>query len=556
MIAYFVMEVGIDDKIPTYSGGLGVLAGDTLYSYADLGIPAVCVTLLYKRGYTLQKITHHGMQLDFDHFWDYKKILKPLNVEVDVWFGEKKQKVRAWEYTVRGKWDIKVLFLDADLPDNDEEIRKLNSKLYPDDTLQRLRQEMLLGIGGYRILKALGYNISVYHKNESHSAFLIVELLREFGNKEKAKNSCVFTTHTPVAAGHERFPIDMVREELKMYDHMDWDEEDGSVNLSAVALEYSCKVNAVSYKHMFVSKKILEEVAKSKGPHEIDYVTNGVYHRRWIHDELKEVFNEYIPGWDENPLLLYQVYQIPSEVLFEKHLRVKSELVNYINKNTGSGFADDVLTIGIVRRVTPYKRNDLILRDLERLIYIAEHFGDVQLVFAGKAHPNDFGGKDMIRNIIEKKSIAKERTKRLKIAFLEDYSIELAKLLVSGCDVWLNNPKRPYEACGTSGMKAGMNGVLNFSTWDGWWLEGGIEGVNGWGIGKKPTWADMSESNDDEDLEDMYGKLSYVILPMYYMSKDRWVSMIKSSIATIGSNFNTYRMVSEYISKIYQIGLR
>ncbi len=555
MIAYFVMELGLEDRIPTYSGGLGILIGDTLYSFADLGISAVCITLLYKKGYTLQKITPHGMQLDFDALWDYKKILKPIDVEVEVYFGERKQKVRAWEYTITGKGEIKVIFLDADLPQNDPDIRKLNERLYFDDGLYRLRQEILLGIGGYRVLKALGYNIDVYHQNESHSALLVVELLRELKDVEKVRNKCVFTTHTPVETGHDKFPIDMVKEELKMYDHINWDEEaiDGFLNLSAFALKYSCKTNAVSYKHMFVSQRIFQGINTK---YELDYVTNGVYHKRWIHPELKELFDEYIPGWDDYPILLNQVYRIPSELILKKHNKIKNELINYINKNTDAGFSDDVLTIGIARRITAYKRNNLILKDIDRLIYIAEHFGDVQIVFAGKAHPKDTTGKEMIADIISKIKTVKERTNKLKIAFLENYSIDMAKLLVSGCDVWLNNPRRPYEACGTSGMKAAMNGVINFSTWDGWWLEGGIEGINGWGIGPRPHWLDMSESNDEEDLEDIYGKLSYVILPMYYTNKDEWVKMMKNSIATVGPYFNTHRMVSEYISKIHQIGLR
>ncbi|QWK19490.1 MAG: alpha-glucan family phosphorylase [Hydrogenobacter thermophilus] len=558
MIAYFVMELGLEDRIPTYSGGLGTLAGDTLYSFADLSIPAVCITLLYKKGYTLQKITHHGMQLDFDTLWDYKKVLTPLDVEVRMHFGDKEQKVRAWEYTLRGHGDIKVIFLDADIPGNEPDIRRLNERLYLDEGLYRLRQEMLLGIGGYRVLKALGYNISVYHKNESHSALLVVELLRELGDFQKVRSRCVFTTHTPVPAGHDKFPIDMVKQELKLYDHIDWNKEaiDGFLNLSAFALRYSCKVNAVSYKHMFVTKNILIDQVPTEGPCELEYVTNGVYHRRWIHPELQELFNEYMPAWDENPVLLNQVYRVPSELLLKKHNKVKNELVNYINKTTGAGFSDDVLTIGVARRVTAYKRNNLILRDIDRLIYIAEHFGELQIVFAGKAHPKDSMGKEMIADIFSKIQALKQRTSKVKAAFLENYSIDMAKLLVAGCDVWLNNPKRPYEACGTSGMKAAMNGVLNFSTWDGWWLEGGIEGINGWGIGPRPSWSDMSESNDEEDLEDIYGKLAYVILPMYYTSKDQWVFMMKNSIATVGPFFNTHRMVSEYISKVYQIGLR
>ncbi|MCS6957934.1 MAG: alpha-glucan family phosphorylase [Aquificaceae bacterium] len=553
MIAYFVMELGLEDNMPLYSGGLGTLAGDTLYSYADMDIPAVCVTLLYKRGYNLQKITPHGMQLDFDALWDYKRYLKRLDVEVEVYFGDKKQKVACWEYWVRSKGDVRVLFLDADIEGNDPEIRKLNSKLYFDDGLYRLRQEILLGIGGYRILKALGYSIHVYHMNESHSAFLVVELLKELGSMEEVRKRCVFTTHTPVPAGHDKFPLQMVKEELKTYTHMDWNRETDNdhVNLSILASKYSGKVNAVSQRHMYVTQGIFPELAEG-----IEYVTNGVYHKRWIHEELKEVFNEYIPGWDDNPTLLQRVYEVPSELLLIKHNRIKSELVNMVNKMTDASFSDDVLTIGVARRVTPYKRNDLILRDIDRLIHIAERQGEIQIVFAGKAHPRDNAGKEMIKNIFERMKSIKERTKAVKVAFLENYGIDMAKLLVAGCDVWLNNPRRPLEACGTSGMKAGMNGVLNFSTWDGWWLEGGIEGVNGWGIGPKPGWLDMSESKDEEDLEDMYGKLAYIIIPTYYKHRDEWVKLMKNSIATIAPYFNTHRMVSEYISKVYKIGLR
>ena len=553
MIAYFVMELGLEDNMPIYSGGLGTLAGDTLYSYADMDIPAVCVTLLYKRGYNLQKITPHGMQLDFDALWDYKKYLRKLDVEVEVLFGDKKQKVACWEYWVRSKADVRILFLDADVEGNDPEIRKLNSKLYFDDGIYRLRQEILLGIGGYRVLKALGYPIHVYHMNESHSAFLVVELLREFKSSDEVRKRCVFTTHTPVPAGHDKFPVDMVKEELKAYDIIDWEKEavEGYINLSVLASRYSGKVNAVSQRHMYVTQGIFPELTGS-----LEYVTNGVYHKRWIHPELQEVFNEYIPGWDENPILLQRVYDIPSELLLKTHNKIKSELINLINKQTDASFSDDVFTVGIARMVTPYKRNDLILRDIDRLIHIGERVGEIQIVFAGKAHPKDGMGKDMIKRIFEAMRIIRERTKTVKVTFLENYGIDMAKLLIAGCDVWLNNPKRPYEACGTSGMKAGMNGVLNFSTWDGWWLEGGVEGVNGWGIGPRPSWQDMSESLDEEDLEDLYGKLAHIILPTYYKHKDEWVRLMKNSIATIGPYFNTHRMVSDYISKVYKIGLR
>ncbi len=553
MIAYFVMELGLEDSMPLYSGGLGTLAGDTLYSFADMDIPAVCVTLLYKKGYNLQKITPHGMQLDFDALWDYKRYLRKLDLDVEIYFGDKKQKVACWEYWIRSKGDVRILFLDVDLEGNDPEIRKLNSRLYFDDGLYRLRQEILLGIGGYRVLKALGYSIHIYHMNESHSAFLIVELLRELGSVEEVKRRCVFTTHTPVPAGHDKFPVQMVKEELKAYDHIDWDKEaiEDEINLSLLASKYSGRVNAVSYKHMYVTKEIFPELSGN-----IEYVTNGVYHKRWIHEELQELFNEYIPGWDENPVLLQRVYDIPSELLLKTHNRIKNDLINLINKHTDVSFSDDILTIGVARRVTAYKRNDLILRDIDKLIQIGERVGNIQIVFAGKAHPKDTVGKEIIKRIYEGIKTIKEKTRAVKVAFLENYGIHMAKLLVAGCDVWLNHPIRPLEACGTSGMKAGMNGVLNFSVWDGWWLEGGIEGINGWGIGPRPEWKDMNPSKDEEDLEDLYGKLAHIIVPTYYKHKDQWVKLMKNSIATIGPYFNTHRMVSEYISKVYKISLR
>ncbi|MDW8095713.1 MAG: alpha-glucan family phosphorylase, partial [Aquificaceae bacterium] len=448
---------------------------------------------------------------------------------------------------VRSKGDVRVLFLDADVEGNDPEIRRLNHRLYSGDGIYRLKQEILLGIGGYKMLKALGYNPSVYHMNESHSAFLVVELLKEFGDPQEVRKRCVFTTHTPVPVGHDRFPLNMVKEEFKTYDHMNWEEEleNGHINLSRLAMKYSGYANAVSFKHMFVSKDIFPERK------DLDYITNGVHHVRWIHEEIAELFNYYIPHWDSNPQLLYGVYSIPSHLIYEVHDRIKKQLINFVNRVADASFSSDVLTIGVARRITPYKRNDLILRDVERLIRISEIYDGLQIVFAGKSHPRDEGGKAIIRNIQEKIAYIRRRTNKLKVTFVENYDIDVARLLVAGCDVWLNNPRRPLEACGTSGMKAGMNGVINFSTWDGWWLEGGIEGFNGWGIGPKPTWQDLSPSDDGQDAEDIYNKLLYTIMPLYYLRKDDWIKLMKNSIATIGSYFNTHRMVNEYVSKMY-----
>ncbi|MEN3034152.1 MAG: alpha-glucan family phosphorylase [Aquificaceae bacterium] len=546
MIAYFVMEMGLEEGMPTYSGGLGVLAGDTMYSFADLGISAVGVSLLYKKGYVQQGITPTGIQLDFEDPWNFRRYLKPLDIYVDVPFGDRLQKVTAWEFRIEPS--VKVFFLDADIETNDDDVRKLNYRLYYEDGAYRLKQEILLGIGGYRILKALGYDIKYYHLNESHAAFLIVDLLSEFKDIQEVKKRCVFLTHTPLPAGHDKFPVRMVKEELKTFKHIDWDKEatGGELNLTHFALKYSGRVGAVSYKHFFVCKDMFPE------REDFEYITNGVYHRRWVHPVMRDAFFEYIPGWEENPVLLSGAINIPSEIILRNHFKIKQELVNFVNKNSDASFSVDNLTICVARRVTPYKRNDLILKDLERLLAIAQSVGEIQLLFSGKAHPKDNPGKEIISNIINVRKSLKEHTKSLRIAFLENYSIKLSALLTAGCDVWLNNPRRPLEACGTSGMKAALNGVLNFSTWDGWWLEGGIEGFNGWGIGPKPKWADLSLSDDNEDLKDLYGKLEYIIVPMYYQKREQWSQMMKNSIATVGVYFNGYRMVKEYISKLYR----
>ncbi|MEZ0361128.1 MAG: alpha-glucan family phosphorylase, partial [Hydrogenobacter sp.] len=461
MIAYFVMEVGLEENIPTYSGGLGALIGDTILTFADLGIPAVCVTLLYKKGYVYQKIGKDGRQLDLEDTWNYSQVLKPLIVEVEVPVGERNQKLRSWEYIIKGKRDIRVLFLDGDLEGNDQKVREAFQRLYYSDKERRLIQEILLGIGGYRMLKTLGYDITLYHINESHSAFLLFELLKESKSVEDVKKKVVFTTHTSLPVGHDAFSLDMVKGYLKLYDGIKWENEvtdSNELDLSLLSAKYSSIVNAVSLRHRFITNK-------SYAFREVDYITNGVYHRRWVCEEMKDLFDRYILGWDDNPALLKQAHDIPSIDLLKAHSEAKERLITFINKNYDVSFVQECPILCVARRVTSYKRNNLILRDIDRLIKIAERFGGLQIVFAGKAHPADSEGKAIIKDINDKISYAKSKTRSLKMVFIENYSIDLAKLLVSGCDVWLNNPKRPYEACGTSGMKAGMNGVLNFSTW-------------------------------------------------------------------------------------------
>jgi starch phosphorylase len=546
VIANFVMEIGLESEMPTYGGGLGVLAGDFALSLADLGIPAVFVTLLYRKGYASQSLDRAAGQLDSEAPMDPGRFLTPLQKYVDLEMCGRPLRVKAWEYRAKGKGQVPVLFLDTDDSRNDSAARQITHRLYGGDPWYRLEQEMVLGIAGYRMLKALDYNIDVYHLNESHAALLVVELLREYGKREEVRKKCVFTAHTPVPAGYDAFPLAMIKQVFEHYDRVDWDAEatEGRIDLARLALKYSGVTNAVSLKHRYVSERVLEH-------NQIVYVTNGVHHRRWIHDELKKVYNKHLPGWEETPSLLSGAFNVPSGELASGHAAAKSEMVDMLNNSAPQHFDRDSLTIGLAKRVTAYKRNNLILAKPGRLVEIAEKYGAIQLVFAGKAHPRDDVGKAMIRDIILKGEELRKRSDKVRVVYLENYDIDIAKSLVAGCDLWLNTPRRPLEACGTSGMKAAMNGVLNFSVYDGWWLEGGIEGVNGWGIGKRAAWLDFGEGSDSEDLEDLYGKLSGSILPAYYQNREKWWEMAKNSIATVTPLFNAYRMVENYIARVY-----
>jgi glycogen phosphorylase len=545
-VANFVMEMGIENEIPTYSGGLGVLAGDAAFSFADLGFSAVFVTLLYKLGYTSQKLDRYSGQIDFEAPWDYNKLLTPLGTFVNVEISGKVQRIGAWQYLISGKRDVPVLFLDTDLEGNDPAMRGISDRLYGGDHWHRLMQEMVLGIGGYRMLQALGLPIDIYHLNESHAALLVVELMRQYREVPEIKKRCVFTAHTPVPAGYDAFPMAMIKEAFAHYDWVNWEAEatpHREIDLSHMAVKYSSVTNAVSLKHRYVSEKVLNHGR-------VEYVTNGVYHRRWVHNELKRLYDKHIPGWEETPALLTQALELSTGALEGAHLRAKSELIDLLRRSTGVELSKEHLTLGLAKRVTAYKRNDLILTDLDRLIAIAEKHGRIQIILAGKAHPRDDVGKALLRNVLDKIERVRTTTDEVKIAYLENYDMSAARALVAGCDVWLNNPTRTLEACGTSGMKAAMNAVINFSIYDGWWLEGGVEGVNGWGIGRRAPWGDLKEDNDT-DLQDLYRKLSESILPTYYLEKDKWWTMGKNSIATVGPIFNSYRMVNEYEAKVY-----
>jgi glycogen phosphorylase len=540
------MEIGIDRRIPTYSGGLGILAGDMALSFADLGLPATFVSILSRQGYVSQKLDPAMGQTDGPEPWDHRKLLSPTEARATVEVGGVPQTVGAWEYTFPGKPENRVYFLDTDYSENERTFREATERLYGGGTQHRLLQDIILGVGGYRVLKALGVKVDVYHLNESHAALAIAELLRDSGGAEGARSRCAFTTHTPIAAGNDVFPTAMIEGALGRGSWVDWSAEsaDGMVDFSKFAAKYSGVTNAVSLKHRYVTMELL-------GLERITHVTNGVYHRRWVRDELKMLYDRHLPGWQDSPALLARATVIPQEELAQARRSVKKSLVAAVRELTGVRFEETALTITVAKRMTSYKRNNMILSDPERLSRVASENGEVQVIVAGKAHPRDEAAKAMLTDAIKKADQLNEGSRKVKVAILENYDIEMAGLLVAGSDVWLNNPRRPLEACGTSGIKAAMNGGLNLSVYDGWWLEAGVEGVNGWGIGIRPGWDGDGGGDDRTDTEDLYRKLEEQVVPTYYGDQRKWQEMSRLSVATVGPLFNSYRMVGAYLTRVY-----
>jgi glycogen phosphorylase len=543
-IAYFTMEVGLSQSMATYSGGLGVLAGDTLKSQADLHVPSVAVTLLNENGYFFQELTEDGTQIEKPSPWD-KSVLKKLDAQITVQIEDRTVHVSAWQFDIIGErgFIVPVIYLDTNVEGNSDYDKTLTSTLYGGDRYYRFCQEMILGIGGVRMLEALGYtNLEKYHMNEGHAALATIELLHRFSmDKEIVKEKCIFTTHTPVEAGHDTFDVEMVGRVIK--DYYPWSsklaEHDGKFNMTYLALNLSNYVNGVAKKHKEVSMMMFPG-------REIHSITNGIHTRSFVSEEMGKVFTKYIPDWGHDPMALRAALSIPNAEILQAHQSRKKELIDYIKLKTNVEFEEDVLTIGFARRATAYKRADLIFSDLNWLNAIAERAGKLQLVFAGKAHKNDGIGKEIIRKIWATKD---KLSPNIKMVFLENYDMSLAKLLTSGVDVWLNTPLRPLEASGTSGMKAAVNGVPQFSVLDGWWIEGHIEGETGWSIGPRTCAGD--QDNSVEDARDMYEKLEKLIIPTYYRNSDEWVMIMKHAIALNGSFFNTHRMVQQYVTNAY-----
>jgi len=543
--------------MPTYSGGLGILAGDIIRSAADLSIPMVAVTLIHRKGYFYQRLDASGWQREEPMEWAVDDFLEEMPERTSVTIEGRSIQIRAWKYEATGVdgYKVPVYFLDTDLPENSEWDRTLTHFLYGGDQRYRLCQEAILGIGGVRMLRAIdNQSIERFHMNEGHASLLTLELLdeevRKAGRKsishediEAVRKKCIFTTHTPVPAGHDQFPLDLVSRVLgrrEVYEMKDVFCCEGLLNMTYLALNLSHYINGVAKKHGEVSRLMFAGYV-------IDAITNGVHAATWVATPFQELYDRYIPGWRQDNFSLRSALNITKQEVWKAHTESKKRLIQYVNRQTNVGMDMDFLTVGFARRATAYKRGDLLFRDIERLKSISLKAGNLQLIYAGKAHPHDQGGKELIRRIFQAKESLK---KEIKIAYLENYDIELGKMMTSGVDLWLNTPQPPLEASGTSGMKAALNGVPSLSILDGWWIEGHIEGVTGWSI--EENGRGTGQGHDlQKDAISLYNKLEQVIIPLYYNDRDRFIDVMRHSIALNGSFFNTQRMLQQYVLKAY-----
>jgi len=551
-IAYFSMELALQNDIPTYAGGLGVLAGDTLRSATDLDLPMVAVSLVSRAGYFRQQIDARGRQSEQAASWNPASLAQPLDARIAVPIEGRKVWIGAWLYVMEGHMGghQPVLLLDTDLDENSGDDRELTHYLYGGDNVYRLKQEIVLGLGGARMLQALGFTIRHYHMNEGHSALLGLELLRRFTYPDedlrpgeshfdlpRVRDLCSFTTHTPVEAGHDRFPYEIVRRvldngfDIEMLKHLAGED---SLNMTRLALNLSEYVNGVARKHAEVSNAMFPG-------YRVHAITNGVHPFTWAAASFRQLYDRHIPGWCHEPQLLIRAdCCIPDDAVWQAHVRAKQLLVEKVQTLTGAALDPAIATLGFARRMTAYKRPDLLFSDLERLKAIARKH-PLQIVLAGKAHPHDENGKQIIAQLHDH---ARALAGTITVVYLPDYDLELAQTLTAGVDVWLNTPLPPMEASGTSGMKAAFNGVPNLSVLDGWWLEGCIEGVTGWAIGD-------GVSKIDGDAGSLCDKLENTVLPLYYDDARGWIRVMKGAISKNASYFNSHRMMRRYATEAY-----
>ncbi|GMR23649.1 MAG: alpha-glucan family phosphorylase [Acidobacteriota bacterium] len=562
-ISYFSMEIGLSEDIHTYSGGLGVLAGDTLRAAADWGLPLVAITLVHRKGYFRQHLDENGTQSEEPDSWSPEEHLREMEPRVEVEVAGRPVRLRAWFKELRGVLGqlVPVYFLDSDMDGNDEASRRITDVLYGGDHRHRLSQEAVLGIGGVRMLAALGYNaIETYHMNEGHSALLTLELMSKrasaAGRVElsaddiaSVRDHCVFTTHTPVAAGHDRFPADIVQSVLgantwtrlgQLYAMTEPNMTEPNMtelnmtelNMTELALRHSRYVNGVARRHGDVTREMFNG-------YNVEAITNGVHAATWTAPSVRDLFDRHVPGWREDNQSLRYITYTPLAEIERAHRDAKRALLSYVESVNGVKLDENHFTLGFARRATAYKRADMLFENIARLNRIASDIGPLQIIYAGKAHPHDSRGKEIIRSIVGAKASLSEN---VQLVYLEDYGMKIGALLTSGTDLWLNTPEPPKEASGTSGMKAALNGVPSLSVLDGWWIEGHIESVTGWSI-----------EGPSAGAEDLYHKLETSILPLFYGDADGYAEVRRHAISLNGSFFNTERMVNEYARQAYRL---
>ncbi len=559
-VAYFSMEIALHPCMPTYSGGLGVLAGDTVRSMADLGLRGAAVTLLYRKGYFAQSLDPRGRQTEAPVDWPVEMFGEPLEPQVQIELEGREVSVRAWRYAVRGVGggEVPVYLLDTDLAENAEADRRLTDRLYGGDEVYRLRQEAVLGLAGVAMLRAVGHaDAERFHLNEGHAALAVVALLQEtFGappaDPEAAarcvasvRDRFIFTTHTPVPAGHDQFGNGLVERVLspRVREWLKVLGQGAHLNMTDLGLRASRFVNGVAMRHGEVSQSMFPE-------YPIRSITNGIHAPSWASPHHRALFDRHVTDWRSDPFTLRYAVGIPLVEIRWAHARAKERLLGYVQKTTGVGLDPDAFTLGFARRATAYKRPAVIFRDLERLASLVEKSGPIQLVFAGKAHPQDEEGKRLIQEVFE---AARKLRGRVATVWLPNYDLTLGKLLCAGCDTWLNTPVPPLEASGTSGMKAALNGVPSLSVLDGWWVEGCVEGVTGWGLSPDGDGSKEDPAvRDDHCATALYEKLEQSVLPCFYGDRDGFASIMRSTIALNASFFNTHRMLLQYVYEAYR----
>jgi glycogen phosphorylase len=551
VVAYFSMEIAIEPAMPTYSGGLGVLAGDTLRSAADVGVPLAAFTLLHRKGYFQQHLDANGVQQEDVQSWNPASFCTEESARVTVSVEGRTVTIRAWRYDLKGRSGhvVPIYLLDTDLDGNSGWDRGLTDHLYGGDTNYRLEQEIVLGMGGARMAQALGLNVNVFHMNEGHAALLTLALLeRQLGGApagpptdadiDLVRQRCVFTTHTPVPAGHDRFSTEQAVRILGADRSARLEKlgcfQEGMLNMTLLALRFSRFANGVALQHAKVSQKMFPT-------YQIDSITNGVHAPTWMSEPMQQLLDARIPAWRRDNLYLRNAIDLPLDEFLSAHARAKEELLTEVASRTGMVLNPKVLTLGFARRAATYKRASLLLTDPARLLRIAAAAGGLQIIYAGKAHPQDAPGKALIQSVVEQAN--KLSNDVLRIVYLEDYSWNLGALLTAGVDVWINTPRRPYEASGTSGMKAALNGVPSLSILDGWWIEGCMEGLTGWAI--------EDGADDAAEANSLYMKLENAVVPLYLDAPEKWAHLMRTTLAYNGSYFNTNRMVKQYSRNAY-----